>query len=101
MVIALSAHGTDAIPERTLAFLATNDRHLVILAIGQTQQGRALIAGYHRCLEPAEAVVHLPRFEVLYHCEGLAFGTVVKREHALTLLAADVHRIFGFRQHVA
>lgn len=35
MVIALSTHGADAIPELILAFLASDDGHLVIFAIGQ------------------------------------------------------------------
>lgn len=101
MVIALSTHRADAIPELILAFLASDDRHLVIFAIGQAEQPRALVTGYHRRLEPAEAIVHLPRSEVFDHCEGLALGTVVEREQVFALLAADVHGIFGLGDDVA
>lgn len=101
MIIALSTHRTDAIPELILTFLASDDRHLVIFAIGQAQQPRALVTSHHGSLEPAEAIVHPSRFEVLDDCEGLALGTVVEREQVFALLAADVHGIFGLWEDVA
>ena len=101
VVVALPAHGTDAVPELALALLAVDDGHLVGLAVGEAEQGGALVAGEHGRLQAAEAVVHLAGLEVLDDCEGLALRAVVAREEALALLAADAHGVLGLGQHVA